>query len=729
MNSKTHEYKEDIQPVFFQEISRADSYLYDKYRLRPYNPDDLFQKKGNYDLFDTMREDDQISACLMLKKLMILGQWEIGCEDEKVKAQLEWNLKEGLDELFEKKLLNILTSKDYGFSLTEKIFEYVDTPNWGKKIIISKLKTRAPHSFEFDQDDSGNITQIRQSQSKGDDIELKPEKFIHYINNKEFDNPYGRADFASIGVYRAWFTKENVIKYWAMFLEKFGSPTAVGTYEKTMTNQKDVILKILKRIQQNTAIVMPEGVKVELLEAMKSGTQQSGYEAAINRFDKMITIAMLQPDKIGMSGETVKGGSYSLGKEHFGMFYELINTDKKQLARQVNREIISPLVLWNYGTGVKAEFKFIQIDQAKKNEQYKLWLDAIKTGKIMTNLEQWNHFLQGLDFPEIDEKEFEEDKIRREEIGKQIQGIDKKDSEEEEEEEPGKKPEEEPEEKKQTKDYTIKYDRRIDYKKIERETEKIESKYKEEIADIFKLMINGLADEIRRKKIIERKRLDIINKLELRHKDKLTRLIKSMMKEGMELGSETARSEIPNKYYIVNPVPGLSDEDVAVWLEESALYVSSVESAFILKAAKPILAESIRNGLGTKEAMKMLDTALKGYDIDIEDIGGANRIENIVRTNTSKAFNEMRNQEFAKVSNHIKGYWVSIILDKRTSEVCQELDSNVQGIYKPNEAPDFPAHYQCRTIKTAVFEDEPVDNWATMPAVEKEAGGFLRLKK
>jgi len=739
--SKAKEYKDEAQPLFFQEVSRADSYMYEKYLLRPYNPDDLFQKKGNYDLFDTMREDDQISACLMLKKLMILGQWEIECEDEKVKEQLEWNLKDGLDELFEKKLLNILTAKDYGFSVTEKIFEYIDTPKWGRKIIISKLKTRAPHSFEFDQDSSGNVTTIRQSQSKGDDIKLEPKKVIHYINNKEFDNPYGKADFASIGVYRAWFSKDNIIKYWAMFLEKFGSPTAVGTYAKSMTNQKDAILKVLKRIQQNTAIVIPEGIEVELLEAMKSGSQKSDYENAINRFDKMITIAMLQPDKMGMSGETVKGGSFALGKEQFGMYYELVNTDKKQLARLINREVINPLVMWNYGTSVEASFKFIQVDQAKKNEQFKIWLDAIQKGKIMTSLEQWNHFLQGIDFPEINEAEWKEDQAKKEE-----DRLDKKENEPNRFQQPiqdinqgGGKADKVPKEKlppkekpikdikKQTKDYadyfrkpTV-YESKVELKKIDRGLDKIEDTYKTDIADAYKLSINALADEIRSKKIIERKRLDIINKLQLKHQAKIERLIRDMMIDSGKLGVETAHSEVPQKYYIIDDVPPLGNDDLAVWLTEHASYVSSMESGFILGKVKPILSEAIREGSSTKEAMELIDEALKGYDIHLD----ANRIENIVRTNTSKAFNEGRTQEFSKVKEHIPAYQFSAILDGRTSSICEALDKT---IFRATEMSTYqpPLHFMCRSLIVAIFEDEEFE-LSEIPPTEPTGGGFRKL--
>jgi hypothetical protein len=81
-------YKKEDQPDInlpFELVTRTDSYLYDQYNIDKYNPDKLYQKRGSYELFDQMREDDQISALLNLKKYIILSSgWEIQSEDDEV---------------------------------------------------------------------------------------------------------------------------------------------------------------------------------------------------------------------------------------------------------------------------------------------------------------------------------------------------------------------------------------------------------------------------------------------------------------------------------------------------------------------------------------------------------------------------------------------------------------------------------------------------------------------
>ncbi len=64
---------QDNKPIGLgKEVSYADSPYYLKYQLKPYDPASLYQQKGNYDLYDDMREDDQIKATLTLKKMIAL---------------------------------------------------------------------------------------------------------------------------------------------------------------------------------------------------------------------------------------------------------------------------------------------------------------------------------------------------------------------------------------------------------------------------------------------------------------------------------------------------------------------------------------------------------------------------------------------------------------------------------------------------------------------------------
>jgi SPP1 gp7 family putative phage head morphogenesis protein len=705
-----------------------------------------------------MREDDQINALLTLKKTMIVGEWEIFTEDEKVKEFIEWNFKHGMDKLFEQALFGVLSGLDYGFSITEKIFKPSDTPKFGTKIILKDLKTRAPHSFDkIEQDERGNIVAIKQDIS-GDDVVIDPKKILYFINKKDhnFDSPFGKSDL-NVGIYRAWWSKDNIIKFWNIFLERFGMPTVVGTYPKGEGGQRKEFLRVLKNIQARSSISIPEGFLVEFLSGKSANSGEGGYEKAIDKYNMMIARAMLVPDLMGFSGKEVSGGSFALGQEHFGIFFDIINNTRKQLERHINRDIIAPLLLWNFGKGVEAEFRFLNVDTGKRNEQYKVFLEAVNKGMKPT-FEQWNHLLQGNEFPEFDESEIakreEEAEIKKsreeESFNANMENmknggggnpfdkgkpVDKKNNPFEKGKKAVQPPKQEVKKNTEIKEYeeiSI-FEKRVDFKQLENDLDKVEDTYRVDLSSKFKQAINGLVDEIKRSKIIEKKKISSVNKLKLKGLQGISSSIKSMIKDSAKLGKATAQAEIKEhkhgddttsdklmdrKDFVVDAKPELNNDEVAEWFKEHAFYVTDMEAGFILGKVKPIIADSIRNGTSTKETIKLIDVAMRGYDVAL----GAARVENIIRTTTSKAFNESRMQTFGTVADEIQGYFYSIILDSRTSNICKSLDSNKVGIYKPNELPDInpPNHFQCRSLVIPVFNDEEVDKFADVGSISVE---------
>lgn len=685
-----------------------------------------------------MRQDEQVNACLTFKKFLIINDWEIQTQNEEIKKFIEYNLKYLLPEIFEKKLFNILSALDYGFSLTEKIFGYENT-EFGKKIILKDLKTRTPHSLEFHQDNYGNLDKIIQDTKSGK-IELNKYKYIIYAYQKEFDNFYGKSEF-NIGTYRAWFSKNAIIKFWNIYLERFGMPVIKGKYPLNRLNEKEEFLRILKNVQSKTAITYPDGFDIDLLEVSK--TSESGFEKAIDKYNLMIARNMLMPDLMGISGGQTGGGSYSLGQEQFGIFYKIINQIKNEIAILIDKEIIKPLVLWNFGKQEEdVYFSWIKTDDGKKDSQVKNWLEAIKTGKLDPSWQQWNYFLQSIQFPELTKEEIkqreEETKAKADMKIKMIENNpltnqnNNTDDDTNNDNENEAKQDIEKEKTNDIKNQTAKYgkyyreltqyEKKINYTRLDKTQTELWEKYKIELADLFKTSINALVDEIKRKGIIEKKRIDLVNKLELKFMSKIQQSFNNCLKESYKFGKETAKEEMPNKSYIVDSAVELDNEDVINWLKQNAIFTTTTEAEEILKKVKPILYDSIRNGAGVKETISMINDALKSWDITMD----ANRIETIVRTVTQKAFNEARGQQFNEVKDMIVGYQYSAIMDDRTSDICAALDGK---IFNPTEFSYYnpPKHYNCRSLLVPIYADEKLDGFSEMPATERIQGDFLKL--
>jgi SPP1 gp7 family putative phage head morphogenesis protein len=705
-------------------VTRADSTLYDPYLLRPYNPDSLYQKRQDYELFDEMREDDQIAALLTLKKFLILNKkWELETSTDKIKEFIEYMFEECLDEIFDIDLYNILSAIDYGFSISEKIFISKPTP-FGEKIVLNKLKTRPPHTFEFDQDDYGNIIRIRQDTSSGHDIKIPPEKVIHYLYQKEFDNPYGKSEL-NLGVYRAWWSKNAIIKFWNIYLERYGSPTVVGKYPDDKSQLRSDLKTILKNLQAKTAIVVPEGVNLELLTS-GGKTGESEYEKAIDKYDIMIARKMLIPDLMGFSGSKTGGGSYALGDKQFDMFYNNIKYEEKKLINVVNKEILAPIILWNFGPNDYAKFIPSQVDEAQKQEDIKLWIEAIKTGKVPVTDNQLNWFYQMVNAPEIDKKELAEIKEEKEKLKEQFEQTPKKE-EENKTEVPKKK--EELTIDKEAKEYAdrkqTKYEKNANVTAIAKELDKLEDNYDQELGIIYKTIINALITDIKQKKIIEKRRFEAVNKLELRYQGQSLKINKDMHRESYLAGDKSSLKKFVEGFVLDN-------EEVAAWLENSAIYTNTAEADTILKKAKGTLTEAIRDGLGVAETEKLIRKALKGWDVSITTKAGkktgGNRIETLVRTVINKSFNEARKQKFEKIGEEIAAYQFSAILDGRTSDICTKLDGKII----PKEDASYywpPLHFNCRSLMVPVFNEEVKGDLelSKLPKTEIEPGGFLKL--
>ncbi|MCP4648919.1 MAG: DUF935 family protein [PVC group bacterium] len=687
----------------FKTVTTADSYLYEGYNLTPINPADIVKQKG-YEIYDKMLADDQIHAVTNLKKYIILSpDWNIESENEEIVEFITWNLNEYLDEIFTKKLYDILSSMDYGFSLSEKVFAIVDN-----KIVLSRLFSRAPHTFDFKIDKFGDIEHIIQY-TANQELHIDKSKFIHHSYQEDFGNPYGKSELNE-GVYRAWKSKDAVIRFWNIYLERHGMPLLHGTYT-TGGGSKDDFHKSLKNAQARTVITTPEGYTINPVEAGK-GTES--YEKAIDKYNLMIARSYLIPDLLGFGGSETSGGSYALGDRQADIFMAGIEFIRQQLEKIITRDIVNPLVQWNFGTSETACFKFRMVDEAKKFEMLKLFLEAWKTGKIPVNFELTKFFLNSVEAPEIQEEEFNKIQEEKKAAADAIQqGINK--SEEKPDEKKDGKPVEKLDEKLNTKDYA-----KSEIKKIKRDFDTMEEKYLAELADIYHLVVNALTDEIKRKKIIERKRFDLINNLSLKHQPKVIRKLKELLNESYKKGQGSVTKKL-----IVDSDKPLADDEIADWLTNHAIFTATTEAEFILKKVKPALSEGIRNGDSVRDIMTTIDGVLKGYDIGLE----ANRLETIVRTNISTAYNEGRAKEFVDMGDLIIGYKYNAVLDGRTTDLCQGLNGK---IIKPAEMSYYnpPKHFNCRSLLTPVFKGESLKGESPPPTErDKNAGGnFLRLK-
>jgi phage gp29-like protein len=318
-------------------------------RTGPCNSDDLISSRG-YEIYDRMQTDSQVRACLNIKKLSILSRgWQVNPasndpQDIRIADFVRFCLADMRGSVIDM-LYNILDAIAKGFSISEINYKIIEGGPYDGMIGLDSIKSKNPADITFESDKYLNMTGLWQG--LGQENKLPPEKFLIYTYQSKYESPYGMSDLRA--AHRHWWSKNVILRYYNIYLEKYGSPTVLGAYTRgTPKNQQDDLLKVLDRIQQETAIVLPDDIKVELLEAQKHG--DSGYLQAIEYHDRQIAKSIL--GQTLTTDEGMRYGSFALAKVHLDVLRMALEKVKRDIEETVIQEqLLRRLVGYNFSEG------------------------------------------------------------------------------------------------------------------------------------------------------------------------------------------------------------------------------------------------------------------------------------------------------------------------------------------------------------------------------------------
>lgn len=405
LESIVKRFQSPTRVVGMPELARQADEIYAKYGSRPYNPDILAAKKGGLRIYYEMRQDDQVKACLHLKKSAVtMPGYNIENDDEELKefGEAVFDQIEGTAEDF---IVSMLSGFDYGFSLHEKVYRILESGPFKGKIGLQALRPKSPTRIEFEADDFGRLKPdgIIQKLNDGRRIRLPVDKFVLFSYQKEFDNYYGESDLRA--AYRSWFLKLNCQKYWGIYLERFAIPIAVGKMEMGALSkeQKDEFREIVKNIQAGMSALLPMGMEMEFLEPGR--VDRGVFNQAIDACNIAIARAVLIPQLLGVvSQEGV--GSYGQSKTHSETFSYILGGVSRMVEEVINEQILRPLTVMNYGERDEfPRFKFNPLSDSEKAFLAEVWTKAVTTGAVTSTVETEKHMRRLLRFPEVNEDE------------------------------------------------------------------------------------------------------------------------------------------------------------------------------------------------------------------------------------------------------------------------------------------------------------------------------------
>ena len=396
-------YQTETKPQM-NEIASADFGLYHKSgEIIPYNPDSLIGRKGFY-MYDQMRIDDQVKACLTLKKFATLApSYQIipASDDEQdveVAEFVEYCLDKMQGNVIDA-MLEMMTALDYGFSISEINYRPIESGNFAGKIGLKSIKTKKPHYYRFAVDEYANILKDGiVYQEAGKDVKYPTSKFLIFSYQKEFGNHYGTSDLRP--AYRGYWSKDVLIKMWNIYLERFANPTVLGKYKTNDPSARQNLRNILDNLTAKTSIThRMEEFDIQLLESGRSATDD--FERALNFYNKSIARSILIPDRLMAEGDT---GAYAQAKIHFDVFLWVIQKLRQDIEHTVmGEQLIRRLVAYNYSNVEELpQFKFNPMTDEQKLQLNTLFIDAVQKGVIGVTIEDENILRKNLNFPEKD---------------------------------------------------------------------------------------------------------------------------------------------------------------------------------------------------------------------------------------------------------------------------------------------------------------------------------------
>jgi phage gp29-like protein len=222
---------------------------------------------GDLRIYEEIASDAKVKAAFEQRRNAVIAkEWRVEAGgtrrvDIKAAEHLERQLRQiGFDTVTDKMLWGVF----YGFSAAEVL--------WGAEdglLVWNAIKVRRRRKFKFTE--GGELRRFDRTDPVNG-APAPPPYFWHFATGADNDDePYG----LGLAHFCYWYVlfKRQGIKFWLTFLEKFASPTVRGTFPVGASDdEKRLLLAAATAIRSESAIIHPEGMTLDLIEAARNGS-------------------------------------------------------------------------------------------------------------------------------------------------------------------------------------------------------------------------------------------------------------------------------------------------------------------------------------------------------------------------------------------------------------------------------------------------------------------------
>lgn len=303
--------------------------------------------RAQMELFEEIEgKDTHLFSQMQTRKLAVTGlDWEVQPfsqdeRDKEVAGFVDEQLK-GIEN-FDEMLIDMLDAIGKGISIMELAWAVEDGRN-----VIEDIEYVHPKKLVWDSaTDEMKICTGEYPSGVG----LPKNKFVVH----KYKAKSGHTSKAGIMRVVSWMYmfKNYDIKDWVGFCEVFGMPLRLGKYDASASEKdKKQLMEAIISLGTDAAGIVPSSTMIEFIESQKT-TSVEIYERLARYCDEQMSKAILGQTLTSDSG----GGSYAQSKTHDEVRHDLIVADAKALAVTIRRDIIRPLVEFNFGADVKIPF-------------------------------------------------------------------------------------------------------------------------------------------------------------------------------------------------------------------------------------------------------------------------------------------------------------------------------------------------------------------------------------
>lgn len=270
----------------------------------------------------------------------------------------------------------ILSGVLYGFSANEIMFNV----NEEQRLTVTNVIPINQSTLEnkpFNFNDDGDIVSIHQTPPNDKAIDIPMEKILLYSYDKSFDNPYGRGVLRQL---KPIIREKQDLNNWLMTDSKrHASPLLVGKSDNP--GSREGMLDAFDDINAG-ATGITVGLE-EVIESVGGNGAADDYKTVIQMKDNQILRLFFIPDLLMSSNTT---GSYAQSNTQLEFLYIIYNGILEDIANVIQRQLINPIVRFNYGDTVKAPiFSFDKFDNMDYKSIFEIINGLVSNGTISSD--------------------------------------------------------------------------------------------------------------------------------------------------------------------------------------------------------------------------------------------------------------------------------------------------------------------------------------------------------